>query len=125
MPVNGLHDFGGRMRAGHSEDARMSLPDDIALRSEATGDDDLAVLRERFADGVERFLDRFIDEAASVDDDEIGVLVTGSNEIPFGTQLRQDPFRIDQRLRATEGDETDLGDLPALAAGALVTREVA
>jgi hypothetical protein len=45
------------------------------LRAEATGHDDFAVFRERLADRVQRFLDCRIDEAARVDDDEIGVVV--------------------------------------------------
>ena len=48
---------------------------DVALGAEAAGDDHLAVLGERLADRVERFLDGGVDEAAGVDDDEVGAVV--------------------------------------------------
>ncbi len=51
----------------------MRLTDDIALGAETAGHDHLAVLVERLADRGERFVDRLVDEAAGVDDDEIGV----------------------------------------------------
>ena len=83
-----LHDFVGRVRAGHREHARVRLPDDIALGAEAAGDDHLAVFGERLADRVERFVDRAVDEAAGVDDDEVGILVGGRDQVALGAQLR-------------------------------------
>jgi len=53
----------------------MRLLDDVAFGAEAAGDDDSAILCERFADRFQRFFYRRIDEAAGVYDDEIGVLV--------------------------------------------------
>ena len=47
----------------------------LRLRAHAAGDDDLAVLGQRLADGVERFRLRAVEEAAGVDDDEVGALV--------------------------------------------------
>ena len=44
----------------------MGTLDDVALRTEATGHNDLAVLGERFPHGVQRLPDRVIDEAAGV-----------------------------------------------------------
>jgi len=67
--------------------------------AEAAGDDDFAVLRERLADGVERFLDRGVDEAAGVDDDEVGVIVARRGRIALGAKLREDALGIDERLR--------------------------
>ena len=62
------------MRTRDREHLRMRVADEVAavLRAEAAGDDHLAVLGERLADRVERFGDRGVDEAAGVDDDEIG-----------------------------------------------------
>ena len=117
VPVDRLHHLGGGVRAGHREHARMRLADDVALRAEAAGDDHLAVLVERFADGVEGFVDRLVDEAAGVDDDEIGVLVAGGDQIALGAQLREDALGIDQRLRAAERDEADSGRLALPARG--------
>ncbi len=55
----------------------MRLAHEVAavLGAEAAGDDDLAVLGERLADGVERFGHGRVDEAAGVDDDEVGAVV--------------------------------------------------
>jgi hypothetical protein len=79
----------------------VHLRDDAFLRAQAPGHDDLAVLRERFADGVERFLDRRIDEAARVDDDEIRVAIGGRRDVALGAELREDPLRVDEGFRAT------------------------
>ena len=68
-----LHDFVGGVRAGDGEHLRMRVLDHVALGAETAGDDHLAVFRERFADRIERFLDGGIDEAAGVDDDEVGI----------------------------------------------------
>jgi hypothetical protein len=43
-----------------------------SLRPQAAGDDHLAVFGQRFADGVERLLDGGVDEAAGIDDHQIG-----------------------------------------------------
>jgi hypothetical protein len=59
---------------------------------------DLAVLGERLADGIERLLDRRIDEAAGVDDDEVGAGVAGRGGVALRAQLREDALRVDQRL---------------------------
>jgi hypothetical protein len=79
----------------------MHLGDDAFLGAEAASDHHLSVLGERLADGVERFLDRGVDEAAGVDDDEISVVVGRRGRIAFGAQLRQDALGIDERLRTT------------------------
>jgi hypothetical protein len=56
------------------------------LRAQTTGHDHLAILVQRLANGVQRFFHRRINETAGVDDDQIGIIVTGRNLIPFGTQ---------------------------------------
>jgi hypothetical protein len=68
----------------------MHLRHHAFLRAEAAGDDDLAVLRQRLADRIERFLDRRVDEAAGVDDDEVRVAVRRRRDIALRTQLRED-----------------------------------
>jgi len=79
----------------------MDFRDHAFLRAEATGDDDLAVLGERLADRVERFLDRGVDEAAGVDDDEVRVVVRGRRGVALGAQLREDALGVDERFRTT------------------------
>jgi hypothetical protein len=72
----------------------------LLLGPQAPRDDHLAVRGERLADGAEGLLDRGVDEAAGVDDDEVGAGVVGRGGVAFGAQLREDALRIDQRLRA-------------------------
>ena len=63
------------LRAGDREHVREALGDLLGLGAHAAGDDHLAVLGERVADRVERFRLRAVEEAAGVDDDEVGALV--------------------------------------------------
>jgi len=79
----------------------MDLRDHALLRAEAAGDDHSSVLVERLADRVERLLDRGVDEAAGVDDDEVGVVVRGRGGIALGAQLREDALGVDERLGTT------------------------
>jgi hypothetical protein len=68
---------------------------DAFFRPQAAGDDDLAVFGERLADGAERLLDRGVDEAAGVDDDEVGARVAGRSRIALRAQAREDLLGID------------------------------
>ena len=114
MQVDRIHDFGQGMGAGHGEYFRMDFLDDVVavgilLRAQAAGDDHLAVFMQRFTDGVERLLHRGVDEAAGIDDHQVGAVIRFCGVVAFGAQLGQDLFGIDQRLRTTEGDKTDFG----------------
>jgi hypothetical protein len=95
------------MWAGDGKHGGVGLLDEIFLGTEAAGDDHLAVLGERLADRVERFLLRGVDEAAGVDDDEVGAAVRLRGLVAFGAQLGEDALGIDERLRTAERDETD------------------
>ena len=99
MRVHRRHYASGVVRTGHGEHSGMSALHHAVLRSQATGDDHFAVLGERLADRVERFRDRGVDEAAGVDDDEVGAGVIGRGGVAFGAQLREDALRVDQRFR--------------------------
>jgi hypothetical protein len=101
------HHFGHRMWAGHGQHLWMHIQDHvltigILLRAETAGDDHLAVFSKRFADRIERFLHGRIDEAAGIDDHQIGAGVGLRGFITFSTQLREYLFGIDQRLGAAE-----------------------
>ena len=50
---------------------RMPLENPLGPRAETAGDDDLAVLLERLADRIERFVDGRVDEAAGVHHDDV------------------------------------------------------
>ena len=77
----------------------------LRLGAHAAGDDDLAVFRQRLADGGERFRLGAVEKAAGVDDDEVGAGVLARQLIALGAQARDDALAIDQRLRAAERDE--------------------
>jgi hypothetical protein len=68
---------------------------DAFFRPETPGDDDLAVLGERLADRAERLLDRGVDEAAGVDDDEVRARVARRGLVAFRAQAREDLLGID------------------------------
>ena len=51
----------------------------LGLGAHAAGDDDLAVLRQRLADGVERFRLGAVEKAAGVDDHQVGALVLAAS----------------------------------------------
>ena len=102
------HRFVG-LRPGDGEDVRAARADDFGFDAKAAGNDDFAVLPQRFADGVERFGDGFVDKAAGINDDEVGVVVTVGDGVAVGVDLGEDALGIDQRFRAAEADEADGG----------------
>ena len=63
------------VRAGDLQHLGMALEDALGPRAQAAGDDDLAVVLQRLADGVERFVDGRVDEAAGVHHHDIGRVV--------------------------------------------------
>jgi hypothetical protein len=101
------HDGGGVVRTGDGEHRRVRLPNHAVLGAQASGDHHLAVLGERLADRIERLLDRGVDEAAGIDDDQVGAGVARGSGVALGAQLREDALGVDQRLGTTEGDEPD------------------
>jgi hypothetical protein len=78
----------------------MSIEDALRTRPKATGDDHFAVLLERFANRIEGFVDRGVDESAGVDDHEICGIVVAGDGITLSPQLSEDTFRIDERFGA-------------------------
>ncbi len=75
--VHGFDDLLVLMRAGDGEHAGMRVADARFLDAEAARDDDAAVLGHRFADGLEAFVLGAVEEAAGVDDDDIGAGIVG------------------------------------------------
>ena len=90
----------GIVRSRNRKNGRMGGLYYAFFCAQAAGDNDLAILRQRLPDGVQRFLDRGIDEAAGVDDDEIGAGVVRRGDITLGPELGEDPFGIYECLRA-------------------------
>jgi hypothetical protein len=69
------------MGTRHGKDRRVGSLDDAFFCAQASRHDHLAIFGQRLADGVERFLDRGIDEAAGVDDDEVRAGVVGRGDV--------------------------------------------
>ena len=107
MLMHRFHHARGIVRPGDREHRRVRFPDQIGFETQATRDDDLAVLGQRLADGAQRLLDRRVDEAAGVDDDEVGAGVVGRGDVALGPELGEDPFRVYKCLGTAEGNEPD------------------
>jgi hypothetical protein len=76
----------------------MNVLYQVLFRTQAARDYNPAILCERLADRAERFLDRGVDEAAGVDDDEVRAGVARRGGVALGAQLREDALGVDQRL---------------------------
>ena len=96
------------LRPGDGQHLRKPCEDFLGLRAHAAGDDHLAVLGHRFADRGERLRLRAVEEAAGVDEHEVGALMIARKLVALGAQPRDDALGIDQRLRAAEGDKGNL-----------------
>ncbi|MNT86623.1 hypothetical protein D3C72_2269330 [compost metagenome] len=78
----------------------------ILLRTQAAGDDDLAVLGQRLADGVQALLHGLVDKAAGIDHDQVGAVIGAADGIALGAQLGDDLLGVDQGLGAAKGNES-------------------
>ena len=94
------------LRARDRQHAGIGRLDLLGLRAHAAGDDDLAVLGHRLADGAERFLLGAVEKAAGIDDDEIGAVMLARQLIAFGAQPRDDALGIHQRLGASQAKQS-------------------
>ena len=79
-------------------------------RTQTARDDHATVFCQRFTDGFDALGHGFVQEAARIDDHQIGIVVRADQTIAFRTQTRHDDFRVHERLRATHGNETDRRD---------------
>jgi len=95
------------MRAGDREDVGETRADDLRLVAHAAGDDDAAILRHRLADRLQAFLLRAVEEAAGVDEHDVGARIIGRQAIAVGTQFGQNPFAVDECLRTAERNHAD------------------
>src|SRR5690606_35373085 len=107
-PPDGAHDALDVGLAGDSQDLRMPLEDLLRAFAEAAGDDDPATAGgQGLADVVESILDRRRDDAAGVDDHQLGVVIALDKLVAVGAELTDDALAVDQRLGATEAHEAD------------------
>ena len=95
------------MRAGDREHLRVRGADGVGFLAHTTGDDDTAVLIDRFAYGSKALLLGAVEEAASVDQHHVCASVVGAHRIAVCAQASEDAFGIDQRLGAAERDHAD------------------
>ena len=109
--VDGSHHGLILVRARHGEDPGVRLHDRVGLDPHAAGDDHPAVLGHGLADGGQRFRLCAVEEAAGIDQHHVCIRVAGRHDVALGTQLCDDAFRVDQRLGAAEGNQSDLGDM--------------
>ena len=110
--VHGIHHLLRRMRAGHGQHLGMHLAHQVAavgarLGAQATGDDHPAVLGQRLADRVQALAHGIVDEAAGIDDHQIGTGQRLGGLVTLGAELRQDQFGVGQCLGTTQADESD------------------
>ncbi|KAG0929904.1 hypothetical protein G6F31_017194 [Rhizopus arrhizus] len=75
--VHGAHHLFILLGTGHRQHAGVHLADRRFLTAHTAGDDDLAVLGQRFADGFQRFRLGAVDESTGVDDDDVRIVVFG------------------------------------------------
>ena len=90
------------LRTGDREHAGMNLRDLLGLGAHAAGHDHLAVLGHGLTDRRQRFLLCAVEEAAGVDDDEIGPVMLAGELVAFRAQPRDDALGIHQCLGAAE-----------------------
>ena len=93
--------------AGDGEHLGVRALDHVGLGAEAAGDDHLSIRLDGFADGGEAFVAGGVEEAAGVDEHEVGAGIVGRDLVALGAQARDDAFRVDECLRATERNDAD------------------
>ena len=96
------------VRPGNGEHAWKGRTNALVLDTETAGDDNAAVLSHRLTNRFQALSLRAIKEPACVHDHNVGTGVIRGSDVTLRTEPRQNPLGIDQRLRASEADETDL-----------------
>ena len=87
MGMHMLQDLICGMRARYRQYLWMGAPNDALLRPQTPGHDDLAIFRQRFTDGIKRFLNSRIDKATGIDNKKVSAFIRGRNEIALSTQF--------------------------------------
>ena len=108
-PMHGVQHALILLRTRNREHAGIGRLDLFGFGAHAAGDDDLAVLGHRLADGAQRFLLGAVEEAAGVDDDDVGAVMLARQLIALGAQPRDNALGIHQRLGASQRDKADFG----------------
>ena len=94
--------------AGHRQDGGVRSADCLGILAHAAGHDHAAVLGDGFADCGQAFFLRTVEEAAGIDQDDIGAGVVRAHRIAVGAQAGEDALAVDERLGTAEADHPDL-----------------
>jgi hypothetical protein len=105
--VDGLDHGFVLVRAGHGQNIGEPRADRLGLVAHAPGHDHAAIFGNRLADRGQAFLLGRIEEAAGVDQNDIGPGIVGAHRIAIGAQAGEDAFGIDERLGTAEADQSD------------------
>jgi hypothetical protein len=108
-PVHGLQHALILLRARDRQHPRIGRLDLLGFSAHAAGDDDLAVLGHGLADGAERFLLGAVEEAAGVDDDDVGAVMLAGEFVALRAQTGDDALGIHKRLGAPQRNKADFG----------------
>ena len=114
VQVHRVHHFLGRMRPGNGQHLGVHLAHQIIALTigacaQAAGHDNAPVVGQGLTNRVQAFLDRVVDKAAGVDDDQVGARKGFGGLVALGAQLREDQFGVGQRLGAAQADKADGG----------------
>ncbi len=115
VQVHRVHHLLRGVRPGHGQHLGVNLAHQVAgtvvarLRAQAAGDDDPPVLGQRLADRIQALLDRLVDEAAGVDDHQVGAGKALARGVALGAELGEDQLGIGQGLGAAQRYEADFG----------------
>ena len=109
-----IHHLLRRVRPGDGQHLGMHLAHQVGavgtgFRTQASGNDDASIFGQCLANGVQTFPDCVVDEAASIDDHQIGARERLGSLVPLGAEPRQDQFGIGQRFRAPQADKSNPG----------------
>ncbi len=107
--MDGADDFFILMRTCHRQHIGKAGTDRLGLLAHAAGDDDAAILRDGFADGIQAFFLGGIEKAAGVDQHDVGARIIGRHGIAVGAELGQDTLTVDQVLGTAERHHAHLG----------------
>jgi hypothetical protein len=105
MAMNRLHHLLIGMRASHRQHLRARIPHQGGAGAETAGHYDPPVLAQGLTDRLQRLLDSRFDEAAGIDNDEVGAVVSGRDRVSLRTQLGEDALGVDCRLGTAEAHE--------------------
>ena len=97
IKVHCVHHLLRRMGPSHGQHAGVHLAHQVAaigarFGPQAPGDDDASIFGQRFANRVEAFLYRVVNEAAGVDDDQVSTFKGLGRLVALGAELRENQF---------------------------------